>query len=505
VTQAVLDVRHVSKTFGGVRALDDVSLQLRAGEIHGLLGQNGSGKSTLIKILSGFHEPEAGATLAVDGVPAALPLPPGEALKRGIAFVHQDLGLVGELTVLDNLRVGRFPRWRQISWRAELRRARDALASFDLTVDAFARVDSLSEIDRALLAIVRAVSDLERTPGRGVLVLDEPTVYLPHDSIERLFAAMRRVAADGRAVLFVSHRLSEVVKITDRVTVLRDGRAVGTVVTGETGAQQIVRMILGAELDESIPEPHGEEGRPVVFQARGVAGPTVRGLDLSLREGETVGLTGLLGAGFADVPYLLYGALGGRGSVRIGGRSTDLHELEPMRSIKDGVVLVPADRARYALIGGLDLADNVGLPLLASRVRRGRLELGRLRRDVEAVLREFDVRPPEAARKVATLSGGNQQKAVLAKWMQLAPKVLLLHEPTQGVDVGARTEIFRAIRAAADAGAAVLIASSEHEDIGQLCDRVLIFDAGRVVRELGGDAVSPQRVLAECYRSHAHA
>jgi ribose transport system ATP-binding protein len=264
-------------------------------------------------------------------------------------------------------------------------------------------------------------------------------------------------------------------------------------------------MILGAELDETVSESHGAEGRPVIFRASGLTCATVRSVDITSREGETVGLTGLLGAGFADVPYLLYGALEGGGRVTVGGRTMDVHRLEPARSIKDGVVLVPADRARYAMIGGLELADNVGLPLLASRVRRGHIELGRLRRDVAAVLREFDVRPPEPERKAATLSGGNQQKAVLAKWMQLHPKVLLLHEPTQGVDVGARTEIFRAIRAAADMGAAVLIASSEHEDIGQLCDRVLIFDDGRIVREITGDAVDPQRVLAECYRSHAHA
>lgn len=500
----VLDVRRVSKTFGGVRALDDVSLELRSGEVHGLLGQNGSGKSTLIKMLSGYHAPDPGGSLAVDGRKIDLPLAPGQAHGLGIAFVHQDLGLVGELSVIDNLRVGRFPRFHRISWHRERRRVRQILDSFGLEVDPEARINSLTDIERALVAIVRAVADLQEVEGHGVLVLDEPTVHLPHDSIERLFDAMRRVAADGRAVLFVSHRLAEVLDVTDRVTVLRDGRNVGTVNTPDASEDQLIELILGSALDQVPPEATRKVNGEVVLSADSVSSVNVDDFSIELRRGECVGLTGLLGGGFAEISYLLYGAHPASGDLSIAGRHRSLEDVTPSRSIADGVVLVPANRPRDAVVGSLDVGQNVGLPLLSRHQRQGRLRLGELRNEVQTLLGDFNVRPASPERKIETLSGGNQQKAVLGKWMHLQPKVLLLHEPTQGVDVGARMEIFREIAAATERGTAVIIASCEHEDLSRLCDRVLIFRAGRVVCELEGTSVTEDRILTECYGSGVH-
>lgn len=494
----VIEFRHLSKTFGGVRALTDVSMSVSAGEIHGLLGQNGSGKSTLIKILAGYHKPEPGSELLIRGSSVHLPLHSGEFRAHGISFVHQELGLVDSLSVLDNLRVGSYEpgRFGRISWRRERRLAQEAMDNLDLRLDLDAQVGNLRDIDRALLAIVRAVRDVEASGKAGLLVLDEPTVYLPRNSVDRLFDVMRRVAKRGNGVLFVTHHLREVIAATDRATVLRDGRLAGTVVTADVEEDRLVEMIVGRAVVGSHPEHVGSDSTDVSLSVSGLTGGAVQDLTFEVRKGEVVGLTGLVGMGFEEVPSLVYGSTRARvGRVTALGKVFQASQLSPEVTRRAGMVLVPANRLRHAIVVDLTVGDNVTLPVLGRHFREFRLRLGELRAAAFDALKRFGVRPSDPDRKMGSLSGGNQQKCVLAKWLQTNPQILLLHEPTQGVDVGARQDIYRIIRQVAESGASVLLASSEQDDLESTCSRVLIFKDGRVARQLSGDRVTADDIL----------
>jgi ribose transport system ATP-binding protein len=501
----VLEVRHLSKSFGRTRALRDVSLSVAVGEVHGLLGQNGSGKSTLIKILSGYHAPDRGGELQVNGVPVELPVAPSRARQLGIAFVHQDLGLADDLSVLANLRVGRYTvgRAHRISWRHERNVALRMLERVGLDLDPHRPVGTLRDVDRALLAIVRAVADIEGVGGRGLLVLDEPTVYLPRDSVDRLFAVMRDIAASGKGILFVSHQLGEVRTITDRVTVLRDGAVVGERDTPAVSEEELVDLIVGRKVGALYPKRASRPAVEVALAVDRLRGGLIADVSFELRRGETLGLTGLVGMGFEDVPYLVYGAQRAKGgTITHGGdRPFAATAASPRRALAAGAILVPGNRLRDGVASALTVAENVAQPLLSTAARHGVLPLRRLRSRVRATLERYAVNPPDPSAAMSRLSGGNQQKAMVGKWLQTRPGTLLLHEPTQGVDVGARKQIFEYVREAAQAGAAVLISSSEHEDLAHLCDRVLVFRDGRVVCELDGAELTGERILDESFRT----
>ena len=445
----------MSKRFGGADALKDVSLDVLQGEIHCLLGQNGSGKSTLIKILSGYHEPDAGE-LAVGGRPIPFPLRSGQARKIGMTFVYQDLGLVESLSVLDNLRVGRYEsnHLRPISWRKERRLVRQAGERFGLRIDPDTKVAVLRDIERAGVAIVRALLDLERHEG-GLLVLDEPTVYLPRDGVERLFQIVREVAADGNGVLFVTHQLAEVQALSDRVTVLRNAQAVATVRTADVDEDELIALILGRGLGDLYPEPGAAAGSETALSIEALSGIGIHEASFDIRVGEILGLTGLVGMGYEDVPYMLVGAKrADHGQLSIQGKIMLASQMTPVEAIRSGIALVPAHRLRDALVGSLSVQANVSLPVLDRYFRRFRMRHGEERAAVYRLLETFDVRPSDPAGTAATLSGGNQQKAVLAKWLQTAPTALVMHEPTQGVDIGARKQIFQLVREVADSGQA---------------------------------------------------
>lgn len=499
--ETIIAVRGFGKRFAGRPALAGVDLDVDAGEVHGLLGQNGSGKSTLIKILAGFHEPDEG-TLAVHGRPVELPLQPGRARELGMSFVHQDLGLVPAMTVMENMRVGRFERGigGRVDWRRERSVTRDVLRRFDVDVSPDAKVSSLSDVDRALIAIARALQDMERNDRGSLLVLDEPTVYLPQDGIERLFAAVRRVAELGSGVLFVTHRLEEVLEICDRATVIRDGCKVATVETGSLDERELVRMILGHRLEDLYPEPQPVRGE-VKLTVNGLTGPGVRDLSFELHDGEVLGLTGLVGMGFDAVPYLMFGARPCEaGEVTLDGTTVAASALAPHVAKRIGIALLPANRTRDSGLGAATVGENVTLTSLSSYFRGGRLRHRLEGEFVERLLHEYEVNPAEPQRKLTTLSGGNQQKALVAKWLHRDPRVLLMHEPTQGVDVGSRKQIFKLIRDTAGRGCSVVIASGEFEDLAHLCDRVLVFRHGRVVSDLRGASLTKERIVEQSYR-----
>lgn len=493
----IVSIRNLSKTFSGTRVLRSVDLDVLPGEVHGLLGQNGSGKSTLIKLLSGVNEPDDGAVLEINGEAVDLPMAPGESRRRGIGFLHQDLALIPSLSILENLRTDGFlTRFgARIDWKRERLRARTALQDLGLSVDPMMPVATLSAAERAIVALARSLDEISEVQ-RGLLVLDEPTAYLPRGDVEQLFAAVRETVGRGSGVLFVSHRLDEVFAICDRVTVLRDGKRVGTVRLPESSEAEIMHMIVGRQLEALEPhEPVADA--EVVLKVRGLSGAVAADVSLDLRRGEVLGLTGLVGMGHDEMPYLLMGATRATsGQVMLGDKELDL---TPRAATRAGMVLLPADRTDRSGVGSESVAANVSLPVLGSYYRGGRLHRGAERRDARALMERFGVRPPSPERLLGTLSGGNQQKALLAKWLQLSPKVLILHEPTQGIDVGARMEVISNIRAAAAEGVSVLVVSSEAEDLEYLCDRIHVFQDGRIESTLTGSAITKDRIIERCY------
>jgi ribose transport system ATP-binding protein len=497
-----LEFNHLSKTFGATRALKDLSLVVNRAEIHGLVGQNGSGKSTLIKVLAGYYEPDAGSELRIDGNPVRLPLKPGEYLQFGINFVHQDLALIPSLTVLENLRAQDLclkGGW-YISWKNEVQAARDLLTQFNLDLDPLTKIEDVAVGTRALLAIVRATDAMQRTRGDGqggLLILDEPTAFLSGTDVKRLFALIRQIKGQGASVIFVSHDIDEVLEITDRVTVIRDGALIATLSTIEATKEILIEKIVGHPLpakDAITNQSEGSGNLPPKIVVKDLSGSYVRGVSFEIREREIIGLTGLHGSGFNDVPSLLFGAQPAlTGNLTIHGRTFQLAGMTPWKALEAQVVLIPVDRRGGGLVEDLTIVENVSLPVL-KEFNPWRLEHGKLKSRTATLIRDFDVRPSNTENQVRNLSGGNQQKVLLAKWLQTHPELILLDEPTQGVDVGAREQIYKVLQSQAASGTMILCASSDYEELAILCDRVLIFSSGRIVGELQGTQLTKENI-----------
>lgn len=514
----MLEIRSVSKSFDAVQVLDDVSLTLSSGEILALMGENGSGKSTLIKILAGYHAPDPGVEILLDGDEIRFPMKPGDPRQLGLSFVHQDLGLVHAASVTENLFIGQFAAGRAgyIRWRSEHQRASRALERFGLGhVDPTESVGALNAADRASVAIVRACYSLEhpagqRQPGRaGVLVLDETTSFLPDDGVLQVLETVRRVAREGHGVIFVSHRLDEVFDLCDSVTVLRDGRVAMARSLRATSRDDLVRAMTGADGSAAAlrgarasvsPRPrHDRAAGQGAQKALGITDLVCASLgpiDLDLHRGEIVGVTGLLGSGFEELPYALFGGLPARGSLEIDGRSVRLGRLRPAAAMRLGFGLVPADRTGQGGITAASVADNVTMLRLGTKRRLGYVSDRAQRRHAEGAVRSFDIRPARTDIQFRYLSGGNQQKAIIAKWSDWTSKVLLIHEPTRGVDIAAKGQILKSLESIAGAGATILIASSDCSDLASVCDRVVIISKGRISSALSGEHMSEQGIQA---------
>jgi ribose transport system ATP-binding protein len=481
-----LALRNLSKKFGGRSALRDVDLVVRPGEIHALVGQNGSGKSTLIKVLAGLHEPEHGASASVDGRGLRLPPTPSDLRAAGISFVHQDLGLVNDFSVAENICVGRFPTSSPgfISRRRQTTAARDVLDRLGVDIDPTTLVGELGAFQRAMVAIARGL--LTQRPGRGVIVLDESTRALPQDSLAEVYSVLDRIRRGGGSVVMTSHNLEEVVRLADRVTVLRDGRVAAAGLTaGEATTAQIATAMLGYELEHHPARRKSNVGERSALTVAGLSGGALAGFDLDVRAGEIVGVTGLAGSGFEAVPYLLAGAAPAReGRLEIFGHPVPLKRATPGRMLDAGITLIPERRQREGLAVEMTVADNVTLPRLRRNGRPWWIGSTWRAREVDGVIRRLGVVPADPELTVRQLSGGNQQKILLGKWLAGEPEILLLHEPTQAVDVAARRDILLAIGAVADSGAGVVIASLEATDLATVCDRVIVVRAGRSAIEL---------------------
>lgn len=505
--QPVLVARGLTKAFGGAVALDSVDLTILPGVVHGLLGENGSGKSTLIKILAGYHAPNGG-TLTVNGREIPLPLPPGTSRALGFEFVHQDLGLVPSLTVTENLFMGEIAKSTNrffLSWSRLERKAADVFKRYRLAIDPKLRVEDIRPVERALLAIVRALEGLRLSAKEEptLLVLDEPTVFLPAHEIELLFDFVRQIARGGSSVLFVSHDLDEVRRITDRITVLRDGRVAGEVVTAQTSASELVRLIIGHDLQgmEETTTQHGVEDRDVLVAVRGLTSRWLHNLSFDLHAGEVLGFTGLVGSGYDDIVYALFGAIPtDSGRMRVNGHDVELNSITPRQAMAEGLALVPGDRQRTGSIATLTAAENVNLLVLDRFFSIGFLHQKALDRNARATMSAYDVRPLRPDLDYGSFSGGNQQKAMMGKWQQIQPHVLLLHEPTQGVDIGARQQIWTMIKESATTSTTVC-ASSDYEQLAAICDRVGVIVRGRLVGFLRGGDVTKERIADFCLRS----
>jgi ribose transport system ATP-binding protein len=487
----VLRVERISKTFPGTRALDDVSLEFRRGEIHALLGNNGSGKSTLIKTLAGVYAADPGGEIHVGGRSYdASRFTPELAQAAGLHFVHQTPALFPMLTVAENMAIGHGFETKgmsRIDWRAQRARSERLIARFHIRATPDVPVFMLGPVDRTLIAIARALQDQDGVQD-GVLILDEPTASLPAPEVERLLSTLRGYAQAGQTIIYVSHRLDEVLRTSDRVSALRDGRHVGTANTAGMDESQLVSLMLGR------PAPRVRKGLREVqpgaaaLSVRGLSGGPVRSLDFEVARGEVLGLAGLVGSGASDVLRMLFGAdKKFAGDVRLYGES--FAPASPDQAIATGVAYLPPDRASDSSFHAMSVRANW------SAVNVGRYFQGlRLRHDREhaeamSAIASFMIRAASDEQALSTLSGGNQQKVVLARWLRDQPKLFLLDEPTQGVAAHARDEIHGFLRRAAQSGMALIVVSSDFSELVQLCDRVIVISQGRSVAEVQADAL----------------
>lgn len=475
-----LDVRGACKTFGAQRVLHDVAMQIGPGEVRALVGENGSGKSTLVKILAGYHVPDDGTSITVAGRNVQSHQP-GASDEAGLRFVHQDLALVGGLSTVENLGLGRGYGSRQggpVRWSRRRREAQQVMAELGYDFDVDRPVAQLEASERTAVAVARAVSP-HHSPPR-VLVLDEPTANLPGVEVERLFALVRRVRDSGIAILFISHHLNEVFGLADSVTVLRGGRLVATKQVRDVTEAALIELMVGHEVSRSQAKA-APAGSAVVLAVAGLTGQSVHHVDLTVSAGEILGVAGITGSGREALGPLLFGGAPRRGSVTVNGVA--LTPQRPDLSVAAGLALVPADRARNAVLHGHDVSENLSIARPADFMRRGVFRRAQETAAVTTWLRRLDVRPQQPRKALSQLSGGNAQKVILARWLRLQPKVLVLDEPTQGVDVGAKEDIHQRVQDAASQGCAVLVCSTDSEELARLCSRVVVLVRGQVRRE----------------------
>ncbi len=486
---ALVSLHGISKAFPGVQALDNVSFDVLPGETHVLMGENGAGKSTLMKILSGAYQPDSG-TIEVDGRPVRISDPlVGQQL--GIAMIYQ------ELTVLDNLDVGRNvllgqepTRLGQVQWQRLYAEAAGVLADLHLEIDPRTPVASLPISQRQMVEIARAA---RRNPR--IVVMDEPTSSLTRSEEETLFALIRRLKEKGVGIIYISHRMDEVFQLADRITVLRDGKHIDTRSASTYTREQLIEQMVGRKV-EAIKAGGARSPGAVILEARGLSrGKRARGVNLRLNAGEIVGLAGLVGAGRTEVAEMLFGVLRPEaGDILLDGQAVIFRS--PADAIRLGIAYVPEDRKGLGLVLAMDVQTNLILSLLDRVTSAGILRGSRITELVRDWTKRLNIRAARPKVNIEGLSGGNQQKVVIAKWLAREPRVLILNEPTRGIDVGAKTEVHHLIREIAGQGVAVLMISSELPELLALCDRLVVMAQGRVTGELPAHDATEQRVLA---------
>ena len=481
-TRPILEMRGIVKTFPGVRALSGVDFELHAGEIHALLGENGAGKSTLIKVLGGVYAPDAGA-IHINGEPAHISSPIA-ATRLGIAIIHQELNVIPALTVADNILLGQHPRAAGglVDERQLYRKAQEVLDQLGLHLSPTARVGALSAAARQLVLICQAIA---RNPR--LLVMDEPTSALGDADIEHLFGLLKRLAAQGVAIIYISHKLDEIFRLSDRVTVLRDGKWIDTCRTAETRREDLIKMMVGRELKEMYPKRQVPIG-DTLFEARDfVAEGAPNPVSFTLRRGEILGMFGLLGSGRTRLVNALFGAIPSQGAVSVNGREVPLHR--PRDARRAGIGYVPMERKAEGLVLPLTVEGNLMLANLTAYLRWGWMLDRPLARASDKWIKSLRIVCTGRNQVTRTLSGGNQQKVVLGRWLEARSDVLILNSPTQGIDVGAKIEIYNLMGELCAQGKGVIFVSSELPELLGIADRILVMANGRFTGEFTrGDA-----------------
>ena len=490
---SLLEMRGITKRFPGVLALDGVDFEVRRGEIHALMGENGAGKSTLIKTLTGVHRRDAGETL-FDGQ-SIDPRSPRAAEEHGISTVYQEVNLIPHLSVAENICLGREPGvLGLVNWFAVSRRARAAMARLDLDIDVSQELSSCSIAIQQMVAIARALD-----VSAKLLILDEPTSSLDANEVAELFGIMRKLRDEGMGIVFVTHFMDQVYAVSDRITVLRDGKLVGTYEAARLPRLQLVGKMLGKEFaghaDTHAPAPAREANAAALVDARQIGRlGSVAPLDLSISAGETVGLAGLLGSGRTETARLLFGIdRADSGQISVRGQPAQI--TGPRQAIRQGFAFTSENRKAEGIIPHLSVRENIILAMQGIKGVWARISRSEQERIAQEFIKALNIKTPHAEQAVGNLSGGNQQKVLLARWLATNPKLLILDEPTRGIDVGAKAEIEKLVNSLREQGMAVLFISSELEEMVRTCQRVIVMRDRMKVGELSGDAITEQSIM----------
>ena len=495
----LLSAENLTKSFAGVQALRRGAIDLRAGEIHALVGENGAGKSTLIRIIAGALSPDSGS-LTIGGHPVT-EFSPVAARELGVSVIYQQPALFPDLTVIENLALGlESPSlWRRIDWTARRKRAVELLDRVGAVIDPDSIVSSLSMPQQQLVEIARALGRSAR-----ILILDEPTASLSEREVGNLFRILRELRRQGLAIVYISHRIEEIFALADRVTVLRDGETVLTESIEQTDRVSLIRMMVGREIEAVFPKREvaiGETILRVDNLSSSAAG--LSNISLELRTGEILGLAGLVGAGRSELARCLFGLHSiDAGSIWIGGEPKESLIHSPADAIEAGIAYVPEDRRRHGVIQELSIVRNGSLAVLPRLTRRGLLDQARERQLAAFYAERLRLRADTLYANVSTLSGGNQQKVALARWLATNPSILILDEPTQGIDVGAKAEIHRLMGELAATGMAILMISSELPEILGMCDRIAVMRGGRICATLERSEATPERIISIALGTH---
>ena len=490
MTQPKLTLSGISKSFPGVRALHEVSLELYPGEVTALIGENGAGKSTLVKVLTGIYQPDAGQ-ITLDGNPIALGSA-HRAFELGITAIHQETVLFDDLSVAENIYLGHAPRGAlgTIDWRRMRADARVLLKDMGAGhIDAEARLRDLSIANKHLVAVARAMS-IEAE----VVIMDEPTAALSHKEIEDLFVLVELLKQAGKAVLFISHKFDEIYRIADRYTVFRDGEMVGKGLIKETSQSEIIRLMVGRNVDHIFPKRPSTIGAPVLA-VTDLSHPTeFDGISFTLHAGEILGFYGLVGAGRSEIMQALFGLTKtSRGAITLDGKP--LNSASPADAIDAGIVYVPEERGKQGVVVDLPIVQNVALPSLKRTARNGFLHLAREFALTREYTRRLDLRAASLSQNAGTLSGGNQQKVVIAKWLATKPRVIILDEPTKGIDIGSKAAVHAFMAELVAEGLAVIMVSSELPEVMGMSDRIVVMRSGRMVDVLDNTNLTADRVV----------
>ncbi len=492
MTQNLIRMSGINKEFPGVRALKQARFELNQGEVHALVGENGAGKSTLMKVLTGVYRKDAGQIFLKN---REVDIPDVRTSQSmGIVMIHQELNLMNHLTVAQNIFIGREERGKVpflLNDSMLNKKAREIMDRLNMDIDPTLRVSSLSVAKQQMIEIAKALSY-----NSEIIIMDEPTASLTDTEIMDLFSVIRILRDEGKGIVYISHRLDELKQISDRITVMRDGETIDTLPTAGAAIGEIIRLMVGRELFVEKTGSTLPKDAPVLLEARGIRrGRMVNNVSFKVRRGEILGFAGLVGAGRTETARAVYGADRiTEGEILVNGRPVRIQE--PSDAVKHGIAYLSEDRKQFGLMLGLDVQANIAMASMKDFLRgKAFIRFGKVRRNAEELTRNLDIRTPSVSQLARFLSGGNQQKVVLAKWLTRNCDILIFDEPTRGIDVGAKSEIYRLLRELAVQGKAILLISSELPEIIRLCDRVMVMCEGRVTGEVEGDGINQQRIM----------